>query len=113
MTLCKRAGCVKPDAPENVHMTFVQIVVGMVELIPELCDSDEIDNVDRVDTRNYCEVIYFSTLPFTLEPGIKIALLGTDSPFSWQEVFCCVYVWWWWWWWWWWGGAAGCEGFVT
>jgi hypothetical protein len=83
MILCKRAGCIKPDALENVDMTFVQTVVKTVELIPEPRESDEIDNIDSVDTRSYrCEVVYFSTFPFICEPGIKIALLGIDSPFS-------------------------------
>jgi len=62
----------------------------MVELIPELCDSDEIDNVDSVVTWTYCEVIYFCIIPFTCEPDIKIALLGTDSPLSWLKVFFFV-----------------------
>ena len=59
----------------------------MVELIPELCDSDEIDNVDSVVTWTYCEVIYFCIIPFTCEPDIKIALPGTYSPLSWLKVF--------------------------
>jgi hypothetical protein len=101
MTLCKRAGCIKSDALENVHMTFVRTVVKMVELIPEPRESDEIDNIDSVDTRSYlCEMIYFSTFPFTCEPGIKIALLGIDSPFSWLKGFFFV-------------GVGACEGFVT
>ena len=98
MALCNRAGCIKPDALENVRMTFVQTVAEMVELIPELCESDEIDNIDSVDTWSYCEVIHFSTFTFTCEPGIKIAVLGTDSPFSWLKVFI---------------GGGVCEGFVT
>jgi hypothetical protein len=101
---CKRAGCIKPDALENVHMTFVQTFVKTVELIPEPCESDEIVNIDSVDTRSYhCKVIYFSTFRFPCEPGIKIALLGIDSPFSWLKgfFFGCV------------GGGGACEGFVT
>ena len=81
-------------------MTFVQTVVEMVELIPELCESDKIDNVDSVVTWSYCEVIYFCIFPFICEPGIKIALPGTDSPLSWLKVFFFC-----------WGGGG--EGFVT
>jgi len=49
MILCKRVECIKPDALENVDMTFVQTVVKTVELIPEPHESDEIDNIDSVE----------------------------------------------------------------
>ena len=83
-------------------MTFVQTVVEIVELIPGLCESDKIDNVDSVVTWRYCEVIYFRIFPFICEPGIKIALPGTNSPLSWLKVFFFLL-----------GGVGGGEGFVT
>jgi len=85
-------------------MTFVRRQrEEMVELIPALCESDEIDNVDSVVTWNYCEVIYFCIFPFTCEPHIKIALPETNSPLSWLKVFFFLVG----------GGRLGGEGFVT
>ena len=77
-----------------LYMAFVQTVVVMMELIHELHEGDEIENVDGVDTCSYhCEVIFFSTFPFTCESGIKIALPGKGSPFSWLKVFLGGWGW--------------------
>jgi hypothetical protein len=68
----------KPDALENVHMTFVQTVVEMVELIPELHESDEIDDVDSVGTWSYhCDVIILFHLPVSLVSKLLCWVLQT------------------------------------
>lgn len=71
-----------------LHMKCVQTSVEMLDLmIPELGERDEIENFDSVDTEWSMWKWYFSTFPFEGDSGIKIALPGKDSPFSWLKGF--------------------------